>query len=1153
MPLSSIFHPWGNFKTYSIMSQIIPTYPIFEGSQVLTSDQLNQLSAYLDQQNRLTRSKLIGIGIVCGLQIQPFPAGLKISKGLGVTSEGFLIQIGTDFSATHYRSYTLPETVSYKPFGFPSQDVQLWEMLSEKPADDATVKKLSNPATFLNEKFVLLFLEIFDRDLKSCLGNACDDKGKDRIFTLRRLLVNKADLDLILTRSSNVSGSFPSVLDLKTFRLKKPLFDPSKSESNQIDAFVKQYQNSIAETVKPEFWQELKKGYSVFEPVLGKSFGFTNPFDQGTLTSKITQLQASLNAAPATIKGVQYLWDFFKELSLAWNEFVEAGQSLWYSCPTDPSLFPLHLLLGKAKTETENADEFYKYRHGFVQPPIFNGQKLLKETVAQRYRRLVLMIEMLELDLIRNPKPALFPVKITPSKEKVGALGHRSIPYYYNLKSKGTLGSWFSLEKTWADPGTRNLWSGERSEVLSYDNQPDSPIPSGTFLESPLVYDLEDFPFLRIEGHLDQELEKAKAAIEKLIRDFNLPIHLETLHLDAGGTLADKNCGWHDLQEEYSQHRFQLLGMMRDFREILNFLREMNKKYGEKEELFDAKIEEQVMKYFELFQGWVDALEECLENLDWQKFQDAYKKILQTLLDLLLIQLKFLDRISLPEKENEKNLELYNGLLARVSPILYRILDLFYFTKIQRLYLSYVNRVEQLQNSRKLSEYLKKNPGLIHEAGAYRGGTFFLLYLQSTGRVIGDFSMMGTPACCECIDACGDEKWNLLPPFARPDYAITSINTPIRIEVMVNDRLAIERIYVIKQNTDKSEKGGEVKQDGDKPTFFYTPPKDFSGDDAFSYILLDEKSGLQDEGRVTIWVKAPKANTCYTVEILTCWGEKNVRAALQERDIDPTNQSFEQLLQVLLASLAQTKGFTENDIFSSVLEEEQQRKELLSCLNINFDNADYERLGQLILEYQSSNCGAVETPVTPSPPDTPTPPVTPAPVANCTSTRVVGLIRDHTGAPVVGASVVVEGTNIGRVSDSAGRFVIDFPQPGVNLIISSLGFVQVILPICSENTINIFLTPHSPVGPVVVDVKPDSLNEGIIAEILLAKGFTSSATANRAELLNLAVGNQADIKLTEGELSKLKNETLKAIAETKNISIATADNKSTRINKIIGK
>lgn len=1118
------------------MSQIIPTYPIFEGSQVLTSDQLNQLSAYLDQQNRLTRSKLIGIGIVCGLQVQPVPGEVKISKGLGITSEGFLIQIGTDFLGTHYRPYTLPETVTYKPFGFPAQDVKLWEMLSEKPEDETEVKKLNSPANFLNDKFVLLYLEIFDRDLKSCLGNACDDKGKDRIFSLRRLLVSKTDLDLILTRSANVSGAFSGASGLKAFRLKKPLFDPTKPESNSLPEFVKQYQSVILELVKAEFWEQLKKAYSVFEPVLSKSFGFTNPFDQAAISTKISQLEASLTAGPASIKGVQYLWDFFKELALAWEEFLEAGHSLWYSCPTDPSLFPLHLLLGKAKTAT--AEEFYTYRHGFVQPPVFNEQKLLKETVAQRFRRLLLMIQTFELELIQKPSPEKFPIKITPSKEKMGHLGQRSIPYYYNLKSKGTLGSWFSLEKTWMDPGTKNLWSADREEVLSYDNQPDTPKPEGTFLESPLHYDLEDFPFLRIEGHLDQELEKAKDSILKLIQQFNLPIHLETLHLDAGGTLEDKNCGWHDLQEEYSQHRFQLLGMIRDLKEIINFLRGMNKKYGENEELFDKEVEEQVMKYFELFESWVGALEECLENMDWQKFQEAYKKILQTLLDVLLIQFKFLDNIDIPEKESEKNLELYNGLLARVSPILYRILDLFYFTKIQRLYLSYVNRVAQLQNSRKFSEYLKKNPGLTHEAGVYRGDTFYLLYLQSTGRVIGDFSLTGKADCCDCIDACRDERWNLLPPFARPDYAITNINTQIRIEVMVNDRLPIERNYVIIQTTDKSEKGGEVKQDGNNPAFFYTPAEDFTGDDAFTYILQDEKSGLQDEGRVTIWVKAPKANSCYTIEILTCWGEKYLYPAFEERGITQEGLSFEQRIEALLSSLQQTKGFTEDEIFSSILEEEDQRKQLLSCLGINFDNASYEQLGQLILDYQKSNCGAQEPPTN-----------------ECTSTNIRGRVVDQAGRPIGGAFVLVRNTNNGFTTNDTGEFRLNFPSPGVTLDIQAERYQPTSRFICSETTIEIPLSLVGVEEVVVVGVRPSGLNEAILAEIISAQGKTiaTTTTPTREELLKLATEEKEEITLKPEELSSLKNETLKLIAESKNIEIRSTDTKAIMVNKLLGR
>ena len=42
-------------------------YPVFEANQVLTETHLNKAINYLDEQDRLTRANLIGIGIVGGL------------------------------------------------------------------------------------------------------------------------------------------------------------------------------------------------------------------------------------------------------------------------------------------------------------------------------------------------------------------------------------------------------------------------------------------------------------------------------------------------------------------------------------------------------------------------------------------------------------------------------------------------------------------------------------------------------------------------------------------------------------------------------------------------------------------------------------------------------------------------------------------------------------------------------------------------------------------------------------------------------------------------------------------------------------------------------------------------------------------------------
>jgi hypothetical protein len=92
-----------------MMIQMQTSYPVFESGQVLTSAHLNGLVDYLEQQDRLTRNKLIGIGIVCGLDVN-YDSGanrIRISAGCAVTSEGYLLVL-PDTLLTQTRPYTLP-------------------------------------------------------------------------------------------------------------------------------------------------------------------------------------------------------------------------------------------------------------------------------------------------------------------------------------------------------------------------------------------------------------------------------------------------------------------------------------------------------------------------------------------------------------------------------------------------------------------------------------------------------------------------------------------------------------------------------------------------------------------------------------------------------------------------------------------------------------------------------------------------------------------------------------------------------------------------------------------------------------------------------------------------------------------------------------
>jgi hypothetical protein len=72
-------------------------YTQFEDNQVLTSEQLNGLFRYLDIQSRLTRTRGIGVGIVCGMEIG-FTAENKIvvSMGSAITTDGDLLHFSND-------------------------------------------------------------------------------------------------------------------------------------------------------------------------------------------------------------------------------------------------------------------------------------------------------------------------------------------------------------------------------------------------------------------------------------------------------------------------------------------------------------------------------------------------------------------------------------------------------------------------------------------------------------------------------------------------------------------------------------------------------------------------------------------------------------------------------------------------------------------------------------------------------------------------------------------------------------------------------------------------------------------------------------------------------------------------------------------------
>jgi hypothetical protein len=193
-------------------------------------------------------------------------------------------------------------------------------------------------------------------------------------------------------------------------------------------------------------------------------------------------------------------------------------------------------------------------------------------------------------------------------------------------------------------------------------------------------------------------------------------------------------------------------------------------------------------------------------------------------------------------------------------------------------------------------------------------------------------------------------------PFARPDYAVTTVGNKVEIDVMINDYQVYGGNFVIDSEKD-SEFGGKISQASDTGPLTYKPKKDFVGVDTFIYKLINKKTGATDQATVTILVKEPDVDkACYSVPILECWGQKEVMEALKNRGID--FGEGDNIYELLLNSLRSTSGFNSQEIRTGVLRPRDRKTNLLNCLGIQFNpEAKDEELAQLIEQYQQENCG----------------------------------------------------------------------------------------------------------------------------------------------------------------------------------------------------
>ena len=761
------------------MQALQDNYPVFEANQVLTNAHLNQVFNYLDEQERLTRANLIGIGIVCGLEIRlETKAGgaavIHLSHGCGITSAGYLILEPEDVDLVAYRDkFTVPPEPGYAPFldAATHEQYPLWELF---PAGEPNVKPLATPANFLQDKAVLLFLELKKEDLRNCSPINCDDKGASVTVTVRRLLVTISDLAKIIAAANKLSTTLTGAdlesallgrLNLPDLRL--PRFDvpntrPVTSEEVLAGFHAVFYQNKLVQHTA----QALTAAYLAFKPAVETVFN-TNPF------AGFAAQFGFLDAAPTTtaqVRFLQYYYDFFGDLLQAYDEFRWKGAELLCACCPDEDLFPRHLMLGALVPAALPNPGLYRQR--FLGSAAVSECEEMTAELLQLFRRLVEMVARF------TPTPPLTPSKLiseqihlVPSKLADVPLSDKAIPYYFLQTGTPPLFQLWNPQRTRRHRANQNL-SYRAAEYL--------PTPPA-FVTNPLRYDLEPYNFLRIEGHLGKSYQSALSALLALKERNRLPIDIIALRTGAFDEkmaldLTKDSAQFPDLEALYDVLREE---MMTELAEGARFLYGVPMPKGA-DQTGVAKLplllkyapglpyqRASVGAWFEknlttlLGLPYIDVDQTRVsDNTIWTVFcllfQHAaapapefyphvvaiyyFEKLAEMLPDRLSdvgfgdLENKYEDLLALARYFRSKAADNFPADLAKFLPqeeLIDQFDDVLYSARLGALRAlrdEYKHRLREVKQQQFLGPFLGRHPGIQHKAGVPMGGTFILVY-----------------------------------------------------------------------------------------------------------------------------------------------------------------------------------------------------------------------------------------------------------------------------------------------------------------------------------------------------------------------------------------------------------------------------------------
>jgi len=743
------------------LDEITTGFKLFEENQVLTHDQLNTLGGYLDDQERLTRIGAIGAGVCCGLRPSLVDFTVRVTKGVGLTTDGDLIRLGADVVYDRYQPYDDAAPV-YAPFFNGTTRMPLFELVRADDKKTVGAIPLANfsgrTGVALETMVAVLYMESYVRDPDLCSGTDCDNLGKDALNTARVLLVDQASA-----------------------RVLRPTFDTPDAAGRDLDVVAARRPIMKPDTDTPGgirklYLDECQKTLDRLKPSLAKIYPRCSGFLQGLFGQDPAPAWARVldgfqsQAAIASL-GVQYYYSYLLDLVETYTAFKTLLSGDTVICAPDFGGFPKHLLLGRLSPDRDTS----QWRTGFYpSPAVADG--LVERQGHARFlvRKLDAMIFTFQLP--QQPSAVL----VTPSRLESAPLEERAIPYYYIVNDiKPIHRAWnYRLER-------------QGLSACNYSYNASQYAPLGGAAE-PMNTPVTPNTLFRVEGHVGRSVQDALDLINQKIRDNNLPFTVRAVMLDP------------DVRKLPWKLPFVVTDLHRLHYIIRNDLAT---------QLADTK------DFSDTFKGAVDAAIQQKtvaddpvgnDGITLHQFSDEKSAALKTQADVAIgkLAVPFEAHRAAPTWQQDVNntLTLAKQYKAGLGKVVKTDFSSAYDNLIGSTHIQWLpwlqdiidKRDEQNQKKVLFGTFLTEHWGLEHRGGVPAGGTLVLAH-DTAGTVVADFALpYFAPAPVEDRDE-GDEPPLVKPPVVRPPIFVVP-PPPLKIlpsnEKLIADKLADFRVSI---------------------------------------------------------------------------------------------------------------------------------------------------------------------------------------------------------------------------------------------------------------------------------------------------------------------------------------------------------------------